>query len=203
MGGCGLVCAQGGRGAPAPAPARRQCADGLRRLSCSCAPQRPSRAPPITSPTCAWPGRGWRVRKPPRRSCRAARCQGAAQTQLRGCLQASCAPGKRRGRQGGQGGQRSLARSQRSSRPRGGRSAALGSAAHHAHTRGQGRRERSKRKKETQGGDSTRWGLTMKSASGEPGTGWWSYIHLAVRGVDMRIDSVRPPVFRPKVVPRS
>ena len=44
---------------------------------------------------------------------------------------------------------------------------------------------------------------SMKSASGEPGTGWKSYIQLAESGNDIRMDSVRPPVFRPNVVPRS
>lgn len=44
---------------------------------------------------------------------------------------------------------------------------------------------------------------SSSSASGEPALGWWSYSHEAVWGMDMRIDSMRPPVFRPKVVPRS
>ena len=44
---------------------------------------------------------------------------------------------------------------------------------------------------------------SSSSNSGEPGAGWWSYSQPAVLGRDMRMDSMRPPVFRPKVVPRS
>ena len=44
---------------------------------------------------------------------------------------------------------------------------------------------------------------SMSSASGVPSAGCWSYSHLAVRGSDMRIDSILPPVLKPKVVPRS
>ncbi len=36
-----------------------------------------------------------------------------------------------------------------------------------------------------------------------PSTGVWSYSQRLVSGSDMRIDSIRPPVFKPKVVPRS
>jgi hypothetical protein len=43
----------------------------------------------------------------------------------------------------------------------------------------------------------------MKSASLLPGLGTTSYSHRAVRGMDIRMDSIRPPVFKPKVVPRS
>ena len=41
------------------------------------------------------------------------------------------------------------------------------------------------------------------SASREPSSGCMSYCQRAVRGRDMRMDSMRPPVRRPKVVPRS
>ena len=44
---------------------------------------------------------------------------------------------------------------------------------------------------------------SMMSASGDPGVTWWLYSHRAVSGSDMRIDSMRPPVFSPKTVPRS
>lgn len=49
-------------------------------------------------------------------------------------------------------------------------------------------------------------GLIMASSvfsSQEPGAGWWSYCHRAVRGRDMRMLSIRPPVLSPKMVPRS
>ena len=36
-----------------------------------------------------------------------------------------------------------------------------------------------------------------------PSSGWWSYSHRLVSGSDMRMDSMRPPVFSPNVVPRS
>ena len=39
------------------------------------------------------------------------------------------------------------------------------------------------------------------SASGEPAAGSCEYSHRAVSGSDMRIDSMRPPVLRPKTVP--
>jgi len=41
------------------------------------------------------------------------------------------------------------------------------------------------------------------SASLDPSSGCMSYCHLAVSGRDMRMDSILPPVRRPKVVPRS
>ena len=44
---------------------------------------------------------------------------------------------------------------------------------------------------------------SMASASRLPSAGCMSYCHLAVRGRDMRMDSMRPPVRNPKVVPRS
>jgi hypothetical protein len=44
---------------------------------------------------------------------------------------------------------------------------------------------------------------SMASASRLPSAGCMSYCHLAVRGRDMRMDSMRPPVLNPKVVPRS
>ncbi len=44
---------------------------------------------------------------------------------------------------------------------------------------------------------------SSRSASGEPGAGLWSYCHDAVKGMDMRMDSMRPPVLSPNVVPRS
>ena len=40
-------------------------------------------------------------------------------------------------------------------------------------------------------------------ASGDPSSTLWQYSHLADSGSDIRIDSTRPAVFRPKVVPRS
>ena len=43
----------------------------------------------------------------------------------------------------------------------------------------------------------------MMSASGVPSTTLWLYSHRAVSGNDIRIDSMRPPVFSPKTVPRS
>jgi hypothetical protein len=49
------------------------------------------------------------------------------------------------------------------------------------------------------------WGFknSRSSASREPGAGWKSYNQRARGGRDMRIDSIRPPVFNPKTVPRS
>ena len=44
---------------------------------------------------------------------------------------------------------------------------------------------------------------SIASASGEPGAGLWSYWNSQYLGRDMRMDSMRPPVFKPKVVPRS
>ena len=44
---------------------------------------------------------------------------------------------------------------------------------------------------------------SSRSASGEPGSGVTLYSHRDVRGRDMRIDSILPPVFSPKVVPLS
>jgi hypothetical protein len=44
---------------------------------------------------------------------------------------------------------------------------------------------------------------SKSSASGLPGSGTTSYSHRLVRGILIRMDSIRPPVFRPKVVPRS
>jgi hypothetical protein len=44
---------------------------------------------------------------------------------------------------------------------------------------------------------------SSSSNSGVPGCGCMSYIQLAVKGSDMRMDSMRPPVFSPKVVPLS
>ena len=44
---------------------------------------------------------------------------------------------------------------------------------------------------------------SSRSASREPGAGFWSYSQRAVSGSDMRMDSMRPPVLRPNVVPRS
>lgn len=40
-------------------------------------------------------------------------------------------------------------------------------------------------------------------SSQDPGAGWWSYCHRAVRGSDIRMLSIRPPVLSPKMVPRS
>jgi hypothetical protein len=42
---------------------------------------------------------------------------------------------------------------------------------------------------------------SSRSASGDPSLGWLSYIHDAVSGSDMRMDSMRPPVLSPNVVP--
>jgi len=43
-----------------------------------------------------------------------------------------------------------------------------------------------------------------RTSSGDPGAGWWSYSHRAVRGMDVRMDSMRAPgVARPNLVPRS
>lgn len=44
---------------------------------------------------------------------------------------------------------------------------------------------------------------SSKSASGLPAAGFWSYSQRAVSGSDIRMLSMRPPVFSPKVVPRS
>ena len=44
---------------------------------------------------------------------------------------------------------------------------------------------------------------SMMSASGVPSATLWLYSHRAVSGSDIRIDSMRPPVFSPKTVPRS
>ncbi|CAL6432596.1 unnamed protein product [Bathycoccus prasinos] len=41
------------------------------------------------------------------------------------------------------------------------------------------------------------------SASLLPSFGCMSYCHLAVSGKDIKMDSILPPVFKPKVVPRS
>jgi len=41
------------------------------------------------------------------------------------------------------------------------------------------------------------------SASGEPASGTCEYSHRAVSGSDIRMLSMRPPVLRPKTVPRS
>lgn len=42
---------------------------------------------------------------------------------------------------------------------------------------------------------------SIRSCSGVPSAGTLSYIQRAVKGRDMRMDSMRPPVLRPKVVP--
>ena len=44
---------------------------------------------------------------------------------------------------------------------------------------------------------------SSKSASGEPGEGVTLYSHRDVSGSDIKIDSILPPVFKPKVVPLS
>ncbi len=44
---------------------------------------------------------------------------------------------------------------------------------------------------------------STNSASREPGAGRKSYSQRTRGGSDIRIDSVRPPVFKPKMVPRS
>ena len=44
---------------------------------------------------------------------------------------------------------------------------------------------------------------SMISASGVPSSTWWLYSHRAVSGSDIRMLSMRPPVLRPKTVPRS
>ncbi len=47
------------------------------------------------------------------------------------------------------------------------------------------------------------WQASSRSASRLPGAGFWSYSQRAVSGRLIRMLSMRPPVFRPNVVPRS
>ena len=42
---------------------------------------------------------------------------------------------------------------------------------------------------------------SRRSASSDPSAGDWLYSQRAVSGRDIRIDSIRPPVFRPNTVP--
>lgn len=40
-------------------------------------------------------------------------------------------------------------------------------------------------------------------SSGLPGSGEWSYFHVTSGGIEARMDSILPPVFRPNRVPLS